>query len=176
MTATTHPTRQSLWSAIQGCKFAMFTTRHLNGHLHSRPMTMQNTTLEADDSLWFFMSRKGDPVADLATEPSVNVAYSPPGDACWISVTGTARVVEDGDRAKSLWSPAADAWFPGGSTDPDLALVQVHIVHASKWEAGAEAGSRPALRSEDVGFRPPIHLPTASTPASENASLMFERS
>jgi len=80
----------------------MFTTRHANGHLQSRPMTMQNKTLDTDDCLWFFMSKKSDPIAEIAGERSVNVAYSPPGDACWISVTGAAQVVEDGDKAKSL--------------------------------------------------------------------------
>jgi len=100
------------------------------------------------------MSRKSDPVAELAAEPSVNVAYSPPGDACWISVTGTALVIEGGDKSKSLWNRSADAWFSGGPTDPDLAVVHVHIVHISEWEAGADSDSRPALRSEDVGFRP----------------------
>jgi general stress protein 26 len=154
----------------------MFTTRHANGHLHSRPMTMQNTSLDADDSLWFFMSRKGDPVAELAAEPSVNVAYSPPGEACWISVTGMAQVVEDADKVKSLWSHSADAWFSGGLSDPDLAMVQVRIVHFNEWEAGAEPDARPALRSEDVGFRPPNHLPTETTPTSENVALLFERS
>ena len=176
MTAFTHPSRQAMWTDIKDCKFAMFTTRNANGHLHSRPMTMQNTTLDADDSLWFFMSRKSDPVAELAAEPSVNVAYSLPGEACWISVTGTARIVEGGDQAKSLWSPSADAWFSGGPTDPDLAVVQVRIVHVSEWQADADSGSRPALRSEEVGLRPPVHLPTATTPASENAALLFERS
>ncbi len=176
MTAFTHPSRQAMWNDIKDCKFAMFTTRHANGHLHSRPMTMQNTTLAADDSLWFFMSRMSDPVAELAAEPSVNVAYSSPGDARWISVTGTALLVESGDKAKSLWSPSADAWFSGGPTDPDLAVVQVRIVHVNEWEAGANPGSRPAMRSEDVGFRPPNHLPTETTPASENAALLFERS
>jgi len=176
MTDSTEPSRQSLWNTIRDCKFAMFTTRHANGHLHSRPMTMQNTTLDADDSLWFFMSRKSDPVAELSAEPSVNVAYASPGDAFWVSVTGTALVVEGGDKAKSLWSPSADAWFSGGPTDPDLAVVQVRIVHVNEWEAGVDAGSRPALRSEDVGFRPPVHLPAATTPASENAALLFERS
>ena len=176
MTAFTHPSRHEMWNDIKDCKFAMFTTRHANGHLHSRPMTMQNTTLDADDSLWFFMSRMSDPVAELAAEPSVNVAYSPPGDARWISVTGTALLVESGDKAKSLWSRSADAWFSGGPTDPDLAVVQVRIVHVNEWEAGANPGSRPAMRSEDVGFRPPNHLPTDTTPASENAALLFERS
>ena len=154
MTDTTHPSRQALWNDIKDCKFAMFTTRNVNGHLHSRPMTMQNTALDADDSLWFFMSRKSHPVAEL----------------------GTAQVIEGGDKAKSLWNRSADAWFAGGLTDPDLAVVQVRIVHVSEWEAGASPDSRPALRSEDVGFRPPNHLPTGTTPASENAALMFERS
>ena len=27
-----------------------------------------------------------------------------------------------------------EAWFPGGPTDPDLALVQVQIVHANYWD------------------------------------------
>ncbi len=176
MTAPTHPSRQALWNDIKDCKFAMFTTRHANGHLHSRPMTMQNTTLDADDSLWFFMSRKSDPVAELSADPSVNVAYSPPGDAAWISVTGTALVVEGDAKAKSLWSRSDDAWFPGGPTDSDLAVVQVRIVHVSEWAAGADPGSRPALRSEDVGFRPPDHLPGEATPVSENVALLFERS
>jgi len=122
------------------------------------------------------MSRQSDPVAELAADPSVNVAYSPPGDACWISVTGTAMLVEDGDKAKSLWSRSADAWFSGGPTDPDLAVIQVRIVHVSEWEAGVNPGSRPSMRSEDVGFRPPDHLPTETTPASENPALLFERS
>ena len=176
MTAPAHPSRQELWNDIKDCKFVMFTTRHANGHLHSRPMTMQNSTLDADDSLWFFMSRKSDPVAELAAEPSVNVAYSPPGDACWISVTGTAMVVQDGAKVKSLWNRSTDIWFSGGPEDPDLALVQVRIVHVSEWEAGADGDARPALRSEDVGLRPPNHLPTETTPASENVALMFERS
>ena len=176
MTALTHPSRQTLWNDIKDCKFAMLTTRHANGHLHSRPMTMQNTALDDDDSLWFFMSRKSDPVAELAAEPSVNLAYTPPGEGCWVSVTGTALVVEGSDKAKSLWSRSADVWFSGGPTDPDLAVVQVRIVHVSGWQASADTDSRPALRSEDVGFRPPVHLPTETTPASENAALLFERS
>jgi len=176
MTAFTHPSRQALWNVIKDCKFAMFTTRHANGQLHSRPMTMQNTTLDVDDSLWFFMSRKSDPVAELAAEASVNVSYSPSGDESWISVTGTALLVEGGDKTKSLWSRSADTWFSGGPTDPDLAVIQVRIVHVSQWEAGTISGSRPAMRSEDVGFRPPDQLPTQTTPASENVALLFERS
>ena len=104
-------------------------------------MTMQNTTLDSDDSLGLFMSRQSDPVAELAAEFSVNVAYAPPGDACWISVTGAALLVEGGDKAKSSWSRSADTWFSGGPTDPDLAVVHVAIVPRVRRQTRAHPGA-----------------------------------
>jgi general stress protein 26 len=126
--------RGKLWKMIKDIRFAMLTTRHGNGHLHARPMTTQNTELGTDDSLWFFMSRKGDPVGDLAAEPMVGVAYADPSSDTYVSVCGTAAAVDDPARKKELWSKLADAWFPGGPGDPDLALVQVRILHAAYWD------------------------------------------
>ena len=122
-----------LWKLIKATRFAMFTTRHGNGHLHSRPMTTQNGKDDEGDSLWFFMSRKGDPVEDLEKEPGVNVSYADPGKDSYVSVSGEASVVDDEALKKRLWSPMTQAWFPGGPTDPDVALVQVRITHANYW-------------------------------------------
>jgi general stress protein 26 len=124
---------EQLWDMIKDIKFAMFTTRHSDGHLHSRPMTTQNTALE-DASLWFFVSRKGGPVADLAHEPTVNLSYADPGSDTYVSVSGTAHVVDDIAKAQALWTNAAQAWFPGGADDPDLALVEVKATHAHFWD------------------------------------------
>jgi general stress protein 26 len=131
----TDPTeaRTTLWGLIKGIRFAMFTTRHSNGHLHSRPMTTQNSSLDEDSNLWFFMSKRGDSVADLATEPTVNVSYADPDDDRYVSVSGTASVVEDTAKKQQLWSKLVEAWFPGGVNDPDLALVRVKITHANYW-------------------------------------------
>jgi general stress protein 26 len=123
-----------LWKLIRNTRFAMFTTRHAdNGHLHSRPMTTQNKDEDRGDSLWFFMSRKSDPVDDFDQEPAVNVAYADPGADSYVSVSGQAGVVEDQATRERLWTPMSQAWFPGGPTDPDLALVRVRIVHANYW-------------------------------------------
>ena len=46
-----------------------------------------------------------------------------------VSERGTAR----SRAAANPWPKAAAAWFPGGATDPELALVQVRIVHATYW-------------------------------------------
>ena len=72
--------RELLWKLIRNIKFAMFTTRHGNGHLHSRPMTTQNRSLGADESLWFFMSKAREPVPDLKADPIVNLVYADPSE------------------------------------------------------------------------------------------------
>ncbi len=135
-TTLTDPTqaRTKLWDLVKDIRFAMFTTRHSNGHLHSRPMTTQNSSLDEDSQLWFFMSAKGAPVADLLTEPTVNVAYADTGADRYVSVSGTASIVDDMAKKKQLWSKLAEAWFPGGVDDPDLALVRVKIAHADYWD------------------------------------------
>jgi len=128
------PQREKLWSLIKDMKFGMFTTRHENGHLHSRPMTTQNKKIDEDDSLWFFMSRSAESVQDLAHDVQVNVAYAHPGDDTYVSVSGTASIEEDAAVRQRLWSKPTEAWFPKGVDDPDLALVRVRISHAHYWD------------------------------------------
>ncbi len=127
--------REKLWDLIKDIKFAMFTTRHGNGHLHSRPMTTQNGSIDEDSSLWFFMSKRGDVVRDIASDPAVSVVYADTDADDYVSVSGQARVVDDLAKKRQLWTKLAQAWFPEGVSDPDLALVQVSITHADYWEA-----------------------------------------
>jgi general stress protein 26 len=134
MNNDTSAARDKLWKMIKDIKFAMFTTRHGNGHLHARPMTTQNKALEADESLWFFMSKKSGPVDDLKADPTVNVVYASPSSDTYVSVSGTAAMIEDAAKKQQLWGKLNEAWFPGGPSDPDLALVQVRIVHANYWD------------------------------------------
>lgn len=124
-----------LWGLIKDIKYGMFTARHGDGELRSRPMT----TLTPHDEkgggvLWFFMSRSAEPVLDIEASPSVNVSYSDPGRDAYVSVSGTARVIEDPAMKKALWSPLTQAWFPGGVGDADLALVAVSIDQAEYWD------------------------------------------
>lgn len=155
-----------LWDLIGDIQFAMFTTHHRNGHLHSRPMTTQNSSNQHDATLWFFMSRRGEPLAELRTEPSVNVAYAHPGKDAYVSVSGHAQEVDDTAKKRQLWSKIAEAWFPGGPTDPDLALVRVDISHAHYWDVhesklvqlfemgkAAMTGKRPAHLGEQAEVR-----------------------
>lgn len=123
-----------LWDLIKDIKFAMFTAHASDGHMHSRPMTTQNKSDDRANVLWFFMSRSSEPVLDIARDASVNVAYADPGSDAYVSVAGRARLVEDIAKKKALWNTGVQAWFAGGVTDPDLALVAVTIEHVEYWD------------------------------------------
>jgi general stress protein 26 len=123
-----------LWELIKDMRFGMLTTRHENGHLHSRPMTTQNRRDDEADALFFFMSRSSEPFADLQREHQVNVAYANPSSDTYVSVSGLAEAVEDATLRHALWNTATQAWFPNGPDDPDVALVRVRITHAEYWD------------------------------------------
>jgi general stress protein 26 len=136
MTAQTVDTSK-LWDMIKDIRFGMLTVRGADGRLHARPMTTQNGEADHGGVIWFFMSRSGQPVADLTAAPDVNVAYADPDSDKYVSVSGAARIVEDPVKKQELWSAAAKAWFPGGVDDPDLALVAVLVAEAEYWDVKA---------------------------------------
>ena len=125
--------QHKLAELIKDIEFATFATHTVQGHRHSRPLTTPNKRI-ADDSLWFFMSRSGDPVAEFEGDDQVYVSYANPSSDTYVSVSGTAQVVEDAAKKQALWNKAAEAWFEGDVDDPDLALVRVRIEHADYWD------------------------------------------
>jgi general stress protein 26 len=149
------------WDLIKDMRFGMFTARHGDGTLRSRPMTTQNGKDERGDLLWFFMSRGGEAAVDLESEPDVNVSYTDTDKDAYVSVAGTARIVDDLEKKKKLWGPINQSWFPGGPSDPELALVAVSIRHVEYWDVknshivqlfkmatAAATGRKPDLKTE----------------------------
>jgi general stress protein 26 len=98
---------------IKGERFAFLTTVAPDGTLTSRPMTLQE--VEFDGDLWFFAERDSNPVRHVATSPQVNVGTGSGGS--WVSLTGSAVVVEDAAKKRELWNSAVEAWFPQGPDD-----------------------------------------------------------
>ena len=132
MTANTP--EKTLWTLIKDIKFAMLTHRHTDGQLHSAPLTTQNKADDEGTALYFFISHNSEMAGCIAKDGNVNVAYAHPGDDRYVSVSGHATIVEDQTKKDYLFTSFAKAWFPGGATDPDLALLQVNIGHAEYWD------------------------------------------
>lgn len=118
---------------IKDIKFAMLTVSTDEGHLHSHPMTTQQT--EFDGDVWFIGSKKSEQVACMRARPQVNVSYSNPGKGLYVSINGTAALVEDSAKLDELWSDFYEAYFPQGKTDPDIQLIRVNANGAEFWES-----------------------------------------
>jgi general stress protein 26 len=89
----------------------------------------------------------------------VGVSYADTSSDTYVSVAGSAAVVDDMAKKRELWNKFAQAWFPGGASDPDLALVQVQIQHANYWDVKeSKLVQLYAMAKAAVTGKPPTQL------------------
>lgn len=125
----------TLWELIKDIKFGMLTHRHRDGSLQGHPLTTQNKSIDEGSVLYFFISNKSGMASRLREDGNVNMSYADTSSDNYVSIAGTASISDDQAKKEELFTPLAKAWFSGGATDPDLALLEVRIVHAEYWNA-----------------------------------------
>lgn len=126
-------------TTLRDSPFVMLTTALPDGTLLSHPMTPQQVTDDAD--IWFFVGLDGDQANALRGNPHVNIAISEAGS--WLSVAGRVEFVEDRAKIEELWDGEVDAYFKGGTDDPNLGLLFVVSDSAQYW--GMPGGKMSAL-------------------------------
>ena len=118
---------------VKKVDIAMLTTEEVDGHLRSRPM--HTTQVDDNGVLWFFTSDESGKAYIIEKENcKVNLAYADPQKDTYISISGTADIVEDRAKMEALWNPAMKAWFAQGLDTPDIALVKVSAERAEYWD------------------------------------------
>ena len=160
--------RDKVWDLIKDIKVAQMGTWNNQTHVaHARPMMAQHVKdSEFDGVLWFFTnaaSRKADEIEDSA---QVLLAYADPGAQKYVSLSGTANIVQDRAKIDELWTEAAGAWFPKGKDDPNVALIRFEAEDAEFWEVpgGTLAAGFGYLKAmvtggtPDVGESGKVHL------------------
>jgi general stress protein 26 len=132
---------QEVAQLVEEIKFAMMTTEEEDGTLRSRPMsTMQ---MDAAGNLWFFTGLSSPKVEEAQkNNRQVNLSYARPDKQDYLSISGTAEIVRDKEKMRSLWTPWIKPWFPAGLDDPDLVLLKVTITEAEYWIAPGSAVKR----------------------------------
>ena len=111
-------------------RIAMLTTLDADGRFISRPMAQQE--VEFDGDLWFFAEGDSREVAQITADPRVGVTLS--SDSTWISIAGSAAVVDDSAKAHELWNSWVEAWLPQGPDDPNVILIKVSAESAEYWD------------------------------------------
>ena len=125
--------RDQLRALMKGIDIAMFTTLGEDGFPVSRPLSTQEAEFDGE-VLWFFVRRDTPKVREISRYPRVNVAYASKDRNVYLSVAGTARVVDDQTLIDAFWSDALMAYFKKGRTDPNLVLIEVTVHSVQYWE------------------------------------------
>ena len=116
---------------IKSTRIAMMTQADATGRLVSRPMATQD--VDFTGTVWFIAERNTEKVRDLQANPQVNLAYA--GNGSWVSLSGTARVVDDRAKHEELWGTFTGAWMEGGPENPENILIEVTGDTAEYWDA-----------------------------------------
>ena len=126
-----------LGELIGDVEIAMLTTTRPDGRLVSRPLRTVDAGRPFDGTLWFFVRASSHKADEIDANPHVNLAYASPSRNTYISVSGTARLVESRAKVAELWSPALELYFTGGRDDRDLVLLRVDVDGAEFWDGPA---------------------------------------
>jgi general stress protein 26 len=127
---------EKFYDLVAELEVAMFTTRRPDGLLVSRPMATQVRAAGAD--LWFVTTKGSPKVAEITSDPNVNLAYYKDRTREWISVSAVARISDDRAKIHELYRPDWKAWFgdeggakDGTPDDPRMVLIgcDIRVAH-----------------------------------------------
>lgn len=116
---------------VKDIRTAMLVTLDAQGFPKGRPMGTSSEPF--DGSLWFFTDKDSHNVHEIGANPRVSVAYASPSSESYLSLTGSAEVVDDRPRIARLWNPLLRAWFEGPN-DPSIRLIRVDVYEAEYWD------------------------------------------
>ena len=102
---------------------------------HTRPMTAQIE--DEDGPIWFFTSKDNLIVQRLDKGNRAIATFTSKGHDLFATVHGKLRVDEDPAAIDRLWNRHMAAWYPGGPTDPKLALLRLDPEQAEIWLDGS---------------------------------------
>jgi general stress protein 26 len=119
--------KKDMWKRMTDSPFVMIGLIEAGGH--SEPLTIQ---LDKDqvDTLWFFIGKDN----RLSAGGAAMAQFVSKGHDFFACLSGVAKIDNDTGMIDKLWSKQAEAWFPGGKTDPNLALLRFDISEAELWE------------------------------------------
>lgn len=120
--------KRDLWRRLAQSPFIMIGLT--SSGEHSEPLTAQ---LDEDqvDTIWFFIGKDN----RLAKGGAAMAQFVSKGHDYFACLAGTVAIDNDRAMIDKLWSSAVEAWFPGGKSDPNLALLRFDIADAELWES-----------------------------------------
>jgi len=114
---------------------AMLTTID-DGNMVSRPMGAMKP--DEDGTIWFFTQTGSDKAVQIKADNRVNLTYA---DGDYLSVQGTAEMVQDAALQREKWNKPTEAWLQCEPEDPQVSLIRVTPDTIGYWDTPTAVGS-----------------------------------
>lgn len=134
MSETNGPDR--VWEIIEKVRVCMLTTCFDAG-LRARPLEAR---VDRKSGHVLFVtdihSAKRD---EVDRWPDVGLVFVDTADTAYLSITGTARIVDDPELRAAAWRKNDVVWWPGGPNDPDVCVLVCELHTAELWDGPSNA-------------------------------------
>jgi general stress protein 26 len=126
-----HTDQDKVWDLIDDIKFAMLVTHDGEGdQLRARPMHAHGERDE--DAIYFLSDRRHHKDDEIHINDNVCLAFADNSGMRYVSVTGTATVLEDRAKVHDLWD-ASNKAFWDNENDPNICVLRVRPSAAEFW-------------------------------------------
>lgn len=119
------------WDLVEKIGFCMLTTQ-TGRDLRARPMAAYVERME--NAVYFLTDVDSHKDDEIVRSPNVCLAFADPKGQKYVSVSGTAQVLNDRARIKELWSTPAKAWWDSPD-DPSIRILKVTPSFAEYWDS-----------------------------------------
>lgn len=107
------------------------------GRIVATPMGVQK--FDEPGTTYWITEKDTDKVTHLGQDPRVNIFFA--NREGYVSLSGTARVIDDRARLEELWGSFTDAFMEGGPEDPNSTLLEVTADTAQWWDSPGAVAS-----------------------------------
>lgn len=119
------------WDLVERIGFCMLTTQ-TGRDLRARPMAAYVERME--NAVYFLTDVESHKDDEIARSPNVCLAFADPKGQKYVSLSGTAEVLNDRARIKELWGTPAKAWWDSPD-DPSIRILKVTPSFAEYWDS-----------------------------------------
>ncbi|KEQ07775.1 pyridoxamine 5'-phosphate oxidase family protein [Pseudorhizobium pelagicum] len=126
-----HDDTAKVWDLIDKIGFCMLAT-HNGSDIRARPMSAY--TKRADGAVYFLTDVASHKDEEVARFPNVCLAFADTKGQKYVSVSGTAEVLNDRELIREIWAFPAKAWWEGPD-DPSIRILKVNPEFAEYWDS-----------------------------------------
>ncbi|RDJ21426.1 general stress protein [Bosea caraganae] len=150
-----HSDQDHAWDLMEKIGLCMLVTHDGTGDaLRARPMSAH--VVRDEEAVFFLSDARHHKDDEIEINQNVCLAFADTDGQAYVSVTGTANVLDDRAKIGELWSTAAKAWWKS-KDDPNIRVLRVMPSMAEFWDspgklvttvkmaAAALTGHRPRL-------------------------------